>query len=66
MRKQDAEDAERLLSRVLDAVERGDLSADGPAATAVARRLEGALLALRAMAGRTPGRQDRGSGHGGR
>lgn len=56
MRKKDAVDAERLLSRVLDAIERGDLSADGPAATAVARRLEGALLALRA-AQQTQGRR---------
>lgn len=38
-----------LLRRVLDAVDNGDLAADGPAAVAVVRRLEGALLAVEAM-----------------
>lgn len=47
MRRRDAKEAEQLLARVLAAIERGDFAADGPAATAVAHRLEGALLALR-------------------
>ena len=38
-----------LLHRVLGAVYDGDLSADGPAAVALVRRLEGALLALDAL-----------------
>ncbi len=36
VRQREAQEAEALLSRVLEAVERGDLAADGPAATAVA------------------------------
>jgi hypothetical protein len=39
-------EAADLLRRLLDAVERGDLVSDGPAAVAVAHRLEGAVLAL--------------------
>lgn len=57
MRHQDRREAELLLSGVLDAVQRGDLAADGPAATSVAHRLEGALLALRASSGQGPGKQ---------
>jgi hypothetical protein len=37
------------LRRVLDMVRTGDLSADGPVAVAVVRRLEGVLLALEAI-----------------
>jgi hypothetical protein len=37
------------LRRVLDAVDTGDLSADGPVAAAVVRRLEGVLLSLDAI-----------------
>lgn len=43
------EQAADLLREVLAAVDRGDLTADGPAAVGVVRRLEGALLALQAM-----------------
>jgi hypothetical protein len=44
-------EAADLLRRVLDALERGDLASDGPAAVAVVRRIEGALLALSALDG---------------
>jgi hypothetical protein len=44
-------EAADLLRRLLDAVERGDLASDGPAAVAVVRRIEGALLALSALDG---------------
>lgn len=37
------------LRRLLEAVQRGDLTVDGPAANALLRRLEGALLALEAV-----------------
>lgn len=64
MKKRDAEEAQALLGRVLDAVHTGYLAADGPAATAVAHRLEGALLALRAAGGAPsqgqPGSRDAG------
>ena len=39
-------DAAALLRRVLTAVDEGTLAADGPAAVAVVRRLEGVLIAL--------------------
>ena len=42
-------EAQRLLGQVLAAVERGELGADGPAATALVHRLQGALLALQAQ-----------------
>lgn len=45
----DQREAVDLLRRVLAAVERGESSADGPAAVAVMRRLEGALLAVEAV-----------------
>lgn len=38
-----------LIQRLLDLVDDGDLAADGPAGVALARRLEGAMLALRTM-----------------
>lgn len=47
LNRADRDNARALLRRVLDAVDRGDLTADGPAAVGVVRRLEGALLALR-------------------
>lgn len=40
------DEAADLLRRVLAAVDRVELTADGPAAAATVRRLEGALLAL--------------------
>lgn len=43
------QEAAALLRRVLDAVDSGALAADGPAAVAVVRRMEGALLAVEAM-----------------
>ena len=38
-----------LIERLLALVEQGGLAADGPAGAALVRRLEGALLALRAL-----------------
>lgn len=49
MNRRDRRDAADLLRGVLDAVERGELRADSPAAVATVRRLEGALLALEAL-----------------
>lgn len=46
--ERDAERAEALLA-VLRSVDEGDLAADGPAAVAAVRRLEGAVMALAAM-----------------
>jgi hypothetical protein len=48
-RRQQLEAAD-LLRRLLAGVEQGELTIDGPAASALFRRLEGALLALEAMA----------------
>lgn len=47
-------EAAALLRRVLDAVDRGELAADGPAAVAVVRRCEGAAIALEVMDRRRP------------
>ena len=44
-------EAADLIERLLNLVEGGDLAADGPAGAALARRLEGALLALRTLDG---------------
>jgi hypothetical protein len=44
-------EATGALRRLLAAVERGELTVDGPAATALARRLEGVLLTLEALTG---------------
>lgn len=46
MNRRERREATALLSRVLQAVDSGDLAADGPAAVAIVRRLEGALLAV--------------------
>jgi hypothetical protein len=54
MKRKEATEAERLLTAVLQSIHEGDLLADGPAAAAVAHRLEGALLALRASGGSSP------------
>jgi hypothetical protein len=40
-----------LIQRLLDLVDDGNLAADGPAGVALARRLEGAMLALKAIGG---------------
>ena len=40
-----------LIQRLLGLVDDGHLAADGPAGVALVRRLEGAMLALRAMDG---------------
>jgi hypothetical protein len=41
--------ADDLIQELLDLVDDGHIAADGPAGVALARRLEGAMLALRAM-----------------
>lgn len=48
-------EAIRHLESLLLAVDEGNLSADGPAAVAVVRRIEGALLALRAQQAQASG-----------
>ena len=40
-----------LIQRLLDLVDDGHWAADGPGVVALARRLEGAMLALRALDG---------------
>ena len=50
MNRRERDEATALLRRLLDAVDSGALAADGPAAVAVVRRLEGAVLAVEAMA----------------
>jgi hypothetical protein len=40
-----------LIQELLDLVDNGDLAADGPAGVALVRRLEGAMLALKAVDG---------------
>jgi hypothetical protein len=47
--KAERQKADDLIQRLLDLVDDGHLAADGPAGVALARRLEGAVLALRAM-----------------
>ena len=46
--KAERERAADLLQRLLDLVDGADLAADGPAGVVLVRRLEGAMLALRA------------------
>ncbi len=50
----DVEELRRLLVRVLDAVERGELTADTPRAIALLRRLEGARTALDELSRKAP------------
>jgi hypothetical protein len=45
-----AQEAAAMIRRVLDAVERGELTAGSARALALVRRLEGAALALEALA----------------
>jgi hypothetical protein len=49
--KAERQRADDLIQQLLDMVAEGDLAADGPAGVALVRRLEGALIALRAMDG---------------
>lgn len=49
MNRRERKEVAALLRRVLDAVDNGDLAADGPAGVAVVRRLEGALIAVESM-----------------
>jgi hypothetical protein len=45
----DRQQAAAQIRRLLDMVDTGDLSADGPVAAGVVRRLEGVVLALDAI-----------------
>jgi hypothetical protein len=49
MNRRDREEAADLISGVLELAGQGNLSADGPAAVALIRRLEGADIALRSL-----------------
>lgn len=48
--KPDRQKADDLIQGLLDLVDDGVLAVDGPAGVTLVRRLEGAMLALRAMA----------------
>lgn len=52
-------EAIRHLEMILLAVDEGTLAADGRTAVAVVRRIEGALLALRAQEAQAPGSTER-------
>jgi hypothetical protein len=47
--KAERQKAADLIQMLVDMVDDGHLAADGPAGAALVRRLEGAMLALRAM-----------------
>ena len=47
--KAERQKAADLIQKVLDMVDDRDLAADGPAGVALVRRLEGAMLALKAI-----------------
>ena len=49
VRVEHLEQAAQLLRRLLDAVERGQLVADGPVGVNLVRRMDGAALALEAV-----------------
>jgi hypothetical protein len=51
MNHADRQEAATMLRALLAAVDRGEVSADGPVGVTVVRRLEGALLALEAQDG---------------
>jgi hypothetical protein len=51
VRKGDQREAAEMLHRLLDAVDRGELSADTPEERRNVRRLEGMLVALEAEGG---------------
>jgi hypothetical protein len=54
VRERDLEQTALLLRRLLDSIDEGELTADGPVGAGMVRRLEGALLALDAL--RRPGK----------
>jgi hypothetical protein len=58
----EGEKAADLIEGLLDMVDDGHLAADGPVGVALARRLEGAMLALRAMDGTVTPASSRGQG----
>jgi hypothetical protein len=47
--KAERQQAADLIQRLLDLVDDGHLAADGPAGVALVRRLEGAMIAIRAI-----------------
>jgi hypothetical protein len=49
--KAERQRADDLIQELLDLVDDGHIAADGPAGVALVRRLEGAMLALRAIDG---------------
>jgi hypothetical protein len=49
--KAERQRADDLIQRLLDLVDDGELAADGPAGVALVRRMEGTMIALRAMDG---------------
>jgi hypothetical protein len=55
--------ADDLIQELLDLVDDGHIAADGPAGVALVRRLEGAMLALRAMDGTVTPTSSRGQGN---
>ena len=52
-----------LIQTLLDMVDDGDLAADGPVGVALTRRLEGTMLALKAMNGTVTPTSSRGQGN---
>ena len=59
MRKSDEREAAEMLRRLLDAVDRGELTASTPAERRNLRRLEGMLAALPTEAKKPPARRPR-------
>ena len=49
--KAERQRADDLIQELLDLVDDGHIAADGPTGVALVRRLEGAMIALRAMDG---------------
>ena len=49
--KAERQRADDLIQKLLDLVDDGHIAADGPAGVALVRRLEGAMIALRALNG---------------
>lgn len=57
MRQRDVAEAGLILRRLLEAVDSGDLDADGPVGANVVRQMEGAAVACEII-GRPPGRRE--------
>ena len=61
--KAERQRANDLIQKLLDLVDDGDLAADGPVRVALVRRLEGPMLALRAIDGTVTPTSSRGQGN---